>query len=319
LASGATGSLGKVAVVGTGAVGGCYGGLLARSGQDVHFLFRSDYEAALEKGLRITMHGNERDSFRVEPLRAYCEASEIGICDWVIVATKSTANLTLAGVLQPLVGSETALLTLQNGMGNVEWLTENFGPSSRVVAGLCFTCSNRMAPCEVENFFPGYVQFGEPNGPLSEDGRAVMQAFQNAGIRCKSAESLDDALWRKLCWNIPFNGLTVAAGGITTDLILADRELTRRARCLMEEIQSAAFALGIEIENEFLEQQFTLTESMGAYKPSSLIDFLAGREVEVEAIWGEPLRRGQTVGVAMPELQRLHDQLKTAVESRRST
>ena len=56
----------------------------------------------------------------------------------------------------------------------------------------------------------------------SEDGRVVMQAFQNAGTRCKAAESLDDALWRKLCWNVPFNGLTVAAGGITTNLILED-------------------------------------------------------------------------------------------------
>ena len=309
------GSLGKVAVVGTGAVGGCYGGLLARSGQDVRFLFRSDYEAALEKGLRITIHGDKRDSFQVEPLRAYCEAGEIGISDWVIVATKSTANSSLAEVLRPLVGSGTALLTLQNGMGNVEWLAERFGSSRRVVAGLCFTCSNRVAPCEVENYFPGYVQFGELGGPLSEEGRAVMGAFRNAGIQCRAAESLDDALWRKLCWNVPFNGLTVVAGGITTDLILEDKELTHRARCLMEEIQAAAFAHGIQIENEFLDQQFTLTEPMGAYKPSSLIDFLAGREVEVEAIWGEPLRRGQAVGVAMPELDRLHGELKARAEN----
>ena len=125
----------------------------------------------------------------------------------------------------------------------------------------------------------------------------------------REAASLDEALWRKLCWNVPFNGLSVAAGGITTDLILADAGLAGRARVLMEELQEAAAAHGVEIEDKFLDRQFSLTKPMGAYKPSSLIDFLAGREVEVESIWGEPLRRGEAAGVAMPELRRLYREL----------
>jgi 2-dehydropantoate 2-reductase len=80
----------------------------------------------------------------------------------------------------------------------------------------------------------------------------------------------------------------------------------------MEELQQAAAAYGIEIEDAFLERQFTLTEPMGPYKPSSLIDFLAGREVEVDAIWGEPLRRGRGVGLEMPELERLYGELQNA-------
>ncbi|MFP6901014.1 MAG: 2-dehydropantoate 2-reductase [Opitutales bacterium] len=313
MANTATGSLGKVAVVGTGAVGGFYGGLLARSGQEVHFLFRSDYEAALKKGLKVTLLEEPCDTFKVEPLRAYRDAGEIGPCDWVIVAAKSTANPKLIEVLTPLLHSQTAFLTLQNGMGNVEWLRSSFGSSRRIVSGLCFTCLNRVAPAEVVNYFPGYVQFGELVGTLSEEGQQIMNAFRKSGVSCKAAESLDEALWRKLCWNVPFNGLTVAAGGITTDLILADQELTRRARSLMEEIQAAAYAHGVEIEDAFLDQQFELTQPMGAYKPSSLIDFLGGREVEVEAIWGEPLHRGQAAGVDMPELQRLHSEL-TAIQ-----
>lgn len=303
-------SLGKVAVVGTGAVGGYYGGWLARSGQDVHFLFRSDYEIALKNGLRITTQGEKRDCFHMEPLQAYRDPNEIGICNWVIVAAKTTANATLADVLRPLVGNDTTLLTLQNGMGNVEWLDNAFGSSCRVVAGLCFTCCNRVAPCEVENYFPGYVQFGELGGSLSTEGLLVMNAFRQAGIQAKEADTLEEALWRKLCWNVPFSGLTVTAGGVTTDRILEDKELRRRARSLMAEIQAAARACGVVIEDDFLDQQVDLTQPMGAYKPSSLVDFLAGREVEVEAIWGEPLRRGQAVDVSMPELERLYLELK---------
>jgi 2-dehydropantoate 2-reductase len=302
-------SLGKVGLVGVGAVGGFYGGLLARSGQDVHFLFRSDYEFAVKNGLKVTTCLDESDSFRLNPLQAYRVAEEIGHCDWLIVAAKATANQNLLEALQPLVGSSTSLLTLQNGMGNVEFLRNAFGSDRRIVGGLCFTCSNRVAPCEVENYFPGYVQFGESEGPLSREGEQVMKAFQYAGISCQAADSLEDALWRKLCWNVPFNGLTVTAGGITTDLILQDKELTRRARCLMNEIQAAAAAYEVMIEDEFLERQFKLTLPMGAYKPSSLLDFLAGREVEIESIFGEPLRRGTRVNVNMPELQRLYGQL----------
>ena len=309
MSAAARGSLGKVAVVGTGAIGGFYGGFLARSGQEVHFHFRSDYDAVQEKGLRVTIAADSPDDFQVCPLIAHRDTKEIGICDWVILATKSTANSKLVPVLNPLIDERTSLLTLQNGMGNVEFLEDAFPQLRRVVAGLCFTCSNRVAPGRVENYFPGYVQFGEPDGPLSTEGQSMMDAFATAGISCKAADLLDEALWRKLCWNVPFNGLTVVAGGITTDVILQDKSLSRRARALMEEIQLAAGAYKVEIEDEFLDQQFTNTIPMGAYKPSSLIDFLDGRELEVKAIWGEPLRRGQTKGVPMPELDELYQQL----------
>ena len=303
------GSLGKVAVVGTGAIGGFYGGFLARSGQETHFLFRSDYESVLKTGLCVTMSGPPREKFRVTPLLAHSDSSEIGICDWVIIATKSTANPTLTQVLSPMVGPNTSLLTLQNGMGNVERLAELFGNQRTIVGGLCFTCINRTSSTVVESIFPGYVQFRQLDGLLNEDARDVMSAFAEAGVDVREATSLDEALWRKLCWNVPFNGLAVACGGITTDKILADAELTRRVRTLMEELQEAAAAHVVVIEDAFLDHQFTLTHPMGAYKPSSLIDFLDGREVEVDAIWGEPLRRGEAAGVPMLELHKLHGEL----------
>ncbi|MBT4665102.1 MAG: 2-dehydropantoate 2-reductase, partial [Opitutae bacterium] len=226
-----------------------------------------------------------------------------------IVAAKATANVKLGEILSPLVDENTCLLTLQNGMGNVERLVELFGDRRTIAGGLCFTCINRTSSTVVESIFPGYVQFGQVGQSLSIKAREIMGAFAEAGVDAREAASLEEALWRKLCWNVPFNGLSVASGGITTDKILADPELARRARSLMEELQQAATAYGVEIENRFLDSQFTLTEPMGPYKPSSLIDFLAGREVEVDAIWGEPLRRGEAAGVHMPELKKLHGEL----------
>ena len=301
--------LGKMALVGPGAVGGYYGALLALNGYDVHFLFRSTYDTVQSEGLWLVHHGQGGRKESINSLLAHSNPESIGICDWVIVATKATANSELADILRPLVGEHTNLLTLQNGMGNVENLANAFGHNRRILAGLCFTCINRTSPNVIESLLPGYVQFGEFGEAISDDGLKLVKAFENSGVRIRIAESLDQALWRKLFWNVPFNGLSIAGGGITTDGILADPVLVERANKLMLEIQAAAKAYGIEIEDAFLDRQFELTKPMGPYKPSSLIDFRDGKPVEVNAIWGEALRRGQARGVSMPELEFLHEEL----------
>jgi len=307
-------NLGKIGLVGPGAIGGYYGGMLAHSGQDVHFLFHSTYEDVLRDGLSLVHHAEGKKTSKVKPLQAYQSAADIGPCDLVIVAAKATVNDSLGGIMNPLVGADTSLLTLQNGMGNVENLQNLFGQNREVIGGLCFTCINRTAPGVIESLLPGYVQFGQLGGGLTDRGNKVADAFADAGIKIRKADSLNEALWRKLCWNIPFNGLSIAAGGITTDLILSNPELKQRAWDLMLEVQKVARAYDVGIEDDFLQRQFELTEPMGPYKPSSLIDFLAGKPVEVEAIWGEPLRRGKGKSLAMPQTERLLDELRQATQ-----
>ena len=302
-------AIGRVALIGPGAVGGYYGSLLSLSGVEVHFLFRSSYLTVKREGLYLVHQSEGGRKERVDPLHAHNSTRTIGECDWVIVACKTTANLELSGIISSLIGDHTKLLTLQNGMGNVENLARSFGNQRTILAGLCFTCINRTAPNIVESLLPGYVQFGQLGQSLNSESESIVQAFESAGVRVKKAKSLDEVLWRKLCWNIPFNGLSIAAGGITTDLILARPELRDRAYSLMLEVQAGAKNYGIEIEDSFLQRQFELTEPMGPYKPSSLIDFLAGKPIEVDAIWGEALQRGQRRGVIMKELEKLYGEL----------
>ena len=308
--------LGKVALVGPGAVGGFYGGMLANSGVDLRFVFRSSYDQVCENGLWIVHHSDDGREEKVEPLHCFRDPLEIGECDWVIVAIKSTANEQLEEILKPLVGPGTNLLTLQNGMGNVENLATAFGSKRTILAGLCFTCINRTKPNRIESLLPGYVQFGQYGSGLSERAEEMVSAFEDAGVQVKRAESLDEVLWRKLCWNVPFNVLPIACGGITTDRILGNAGHRSRASRLMEEIQAAALTHEIAIEDSFLARQFDLTEPMGAYRPSSLIDFLDGKSVEVETIWGEPLRRGESKGLEMRELRQLYDELKTLTQGK---
>ncbi|PAW62143.1 MAG: hypothetical protein B9S34_15815, partial [Opitutia bacterium Tous-C1TDCM] len=113
-----------------------------------------------------------------------------------------------------------------------------------------------------------------------------------------------------LIWNVPFNGLAIARGGLTTDRLLADPRIAAEVRPLMDEVAGAARHFGYEVTEEFIRSQLEVTPGMGAYAPSSLVDFLAGREVEREAIWGEPLRRAQAAGLAMPRLTALYADLR---------
>lgn len=298
----------RIAVIGAGAVGCYYGGLLSLHGYDVRFLMRSDLEAVREQGLTIHSRGEEH---RLQPVQAYGSTEEIGPCDLVIVALKTTANSALDALLPPLLGPETALLTLQNGLGNEEYLATRWG-AERVLGGLCFVCLNRTAPGVIEHFDHGSISIGEFQRSGQERAQAVAAALQSAGIEAKAVENLVTERWRKLLWNIPFNGLSIAAHGARVGDVLHSEELRREARALMEEALDAARRLGHEIPSEFADFQIERSWSMGGYKPSSMIDWEEGRAVEVDAIWGEPLRQGLAAGAQMPRLALLHALLTQA-------
>jgi 2-dehydropantoate 2-reductase len=310
----------RCALVGPGAIGLYYGGLLANSGVALHVLARSDYQVLCADGIIIRMvdlrSGELSKTHVIRATSIEQDPAAIGAVDWVIIAAKATVNSELLASLQPLVEPKrTTLLTLQNGMGNAEFFARHF-PENPVLAGLCFVCVNRTAAGMVENYLPGRVEIGSLQDRFPSAAEQAVAAFAEAGVKCELSPILDAALWRKLCWNVPFNGLAIAAGGISTDLILADAELVQRAWRLMREIQAAAAADGHMIADSFLQGQFDVTMKMGAYRPSSLIDYLDYRAVEVEAIFGEPLRRGQALGLVMPELTKLYAELVAAVRER---
>lgn len=302
----------KIGIVGAGAVGLYYGARLQRLGEDVRFLLRSDFEAISEKGIRIlASDGN----FHLEAVKAYRSSAEIGIVDLVIVALKATSNADLHDLIAPIVGPDTLILSLQNGLGDDELLQTLF-PVNRILGGLCFICLNRVAAGVVENYNLGSIAIGERGGPASEETKRIGDMLNRAGVNCRVSDDLRHMQWKKLVWNIPFNGLSIAAGGVTTDVIISDEGLSRLARGLMEEVVDVASALGMEIDGGFIDEQFALTRSMGEYKPSSLVDYLAGRAVEVEAIWGEPLRQGARAGLDLPKLETLYRLLSIACQGR---
>lgn len=299
--------LSTVAVVGSGSVGSYYGARLALHGEvEVSFLMRRDLEAVREKGLRVRSVAGD---FQLDPVQAFATTEEIGPVDLVLIALKTTANDALGALLAPLLKPDTILLTLQNGLGNEAFLHAAF-PAQPVLGGLCFVCINRGEPGVIHHLAHGRVEMGEftPTGTVD----SVAALFTGAGLDCHVLPDLGLARWRKLIWNVPFNGLSIAAGGLDTRRILAVPALLERTRALMHEIIAIAAALGHEIDPAFAESNIRGTREMGPYQPSSLIDFLAGNAVEVEAIWGEPLRQALAHDVSAPELTKLYHEIRRA-------
>jgi len=303
----------SVAIVGSGAIGLYYGGRLAQAGEDVRFLLRSDFDEVKRHGIRCeSVHGD----FKLPEVKGYRSAEEIGPVDLVIVSWKATANGHLREVLPPLLNEGTQVLTLQNGLGNCEAIAEITGPE-RVLGALCFVCLNRLAPGFVSHTAGGRISVGEFRPDERGRSREIVTRFKAAGIPAELGEPLAEAQWTKLVWNVPFNGLSIAEGGVTTDELLRSPEIEAEIRCLMLEIVTAARAMGLSLGDDLIDFNIERTRPMGPYRPSSMIDFVEGREVEVGPIWEEPLRRAREAGVAMPHLERLLERIRSRLADRK--
>lgn len=303
-----------IAVIGAGAVGSYYGALLARAGHDVRFLFRRDLDAVRKDGLRIHSPGGD---FHLAPVTACASPAEIGPVDWVICSLKATALGAARELIAPCAGPGTRIVALMNGYGIESRFAEWFGPE-RVFGAMAFVCINRGEPGVVHHLDYGRLSIGH----LQDDPRELERLralLASTGIDVVSAPNLLYARREKLCWNIPFNGLSVAGGGLGTATILADPLLHSTAERAMREVIAAGNAdlsahwsdARLDCE-EIVERLFTLTGMMGEYRTSMVIDYLSGRELEVEAILGEPSRRAATLGVPVPTIDTLYALVRAA-------
>lgn len=287
----------RVAVIGAGAVGGFYGAKLARIGHDVHFLMRRDLEAVRKGGLRIVSSDGD---FHLSAA-AYESSEQIGPADLVICALKTTSMDQAEQLIRPCVGPETHIMALMNGLGIEEQFGRWFGPE-RIMGGLAFTCINRGEPGVLYHRAYGRVTFGHLQDNL-EEARAAAAMFAEAGIETHVAKSLNQARWEKLVWNVPFNALSISAGAVSTQRIIEDAGLQELARTLMAETIAAGNACGCTIDADpMITKMFAQTGTMGHYKTSMLVDFEQRCPLEVEAIIGEPVRRAQAAGLAVPQM-----------------
>lgn len=291
-----------------------YGAKLARAGSDVHFLMRGDLTEARQNGIFVR---GESENFRVEKVNCYNSTKEIGPCDLVIITVKATSNPDLVELVPPLLHENSAILTLQNGLGNEEFLAEHFGPK-RILGGLCFIAVERHSKSEVERYDYGLIILGEFGRPASQRAREIAGEFRRANVKCSVTDDVALERWRKLIWNIPFNGLSIVAGGIDTATIVGDQNLRQLSLDLMNEVITAANKCGHALPADAWTEHMKRTDSMAGFKPSTLADWDTGKPLEIEAIWGEPLRRGTAAGARMRRTEMVYALLNKLDRDRRN-
>jgi 2-dehydropantoate 2-reductase len=292
-----------ISVIGAGAVGGYYGARLAQHGQDVHFLLRSEYDAVRRNGWTVRSCDGD---FVVPPGRAhaYDDVGKMPKADLVIVTLKTVSNHLYEPLIRPLLKDDTAILTLQNGLGNEDRLAELFG-AERVLGGMAFTCINRTGPGQIHHIDHGIIRLGEFVGGPSERAHWVAQTFRDSKIKCEVLPDLRLGRWQKLVWNATFNGLGAVAD-LTTDLLIGTGPGMEVVVALINEVIATAKAAGVTLPPNIVQVQIDHTATMGAYRSSMQIDRQTGRPMEVEAILGEPLRVAKKHGVPTPILEGLY-------------
>ena len=298
------------AILGTGALGGFYGAKLQKAGLDVHFLLKSDYQYVSKSGLVIESKDGD---FTLTQVNAYNDVEKMPQCDVVVIALKTTQNHLLPQMLLPVVKDDGVVLVLQNGLAVEEEVALIVGNVS-IIGGLCFLCSNKVGAGHIRHLDYGQITLGgyangyDPTG-ITEKMRQIASDLKSAGISMELAEDLLLERWKKLVWNIPYNGLSVILNALTDELMsyVHTRQLVEQ---LMYEVAAGSKSCGRIIPDSFIQTMLDYTVKMKPYRTSMKIDYDERRPLEVEAIFGNPLRKAQAAGVDLPQISCIYQQLK---------
>ncbi|MBD2666279.1 2-dehydropantoate 2-reductase [Richelia sinica FACHB-800] len=298
------------AILGTGALGGFYGAKLQKAGYTVHFLLRSDYQQVSHNGLIVESKDGD---FTLPQVNAYQNVEEMPRCDVVVLSLKTTQNHLLPQLLPSVVKDNGVVLVLQNGLG-IEAEVAKIVSHVQVIGGLCFLCANKIAPGHIHHVDYGRIILGEYSSNYQITGigdkiRQIALDFENAGIEIELTTDLLLARWKKLVWNIPYNGLSVILNA-RTDELMADEYTYKLVENLMYEVVAGAKSTGRNIPDNFIPTMLDYTNKMTPYRTSMKIDYDERRPLEIEAIFGNPLRTAQSLGVNLPQITCLYQQLK---------
>jgi 2-dehydropantoate 2-reductase len=285
----------KIAVMGSGGVGGYYGGLLVRAGQDVTLIARGAHLAALrEKGLQVK---SVHDDFIIAPVQATDVPAEVGPVDLVMVCVKTPGTEQAAEAIKPMVGTNTVVMSLQNGVDAAERIGVIVG-MERMVGGATWISSALEAPGVIRQISQfRRIVLGELVGGVTERVRAIADVLASTGATVEVADNMMEVLWTKFVFVAPISGI-----GSLTRLELGEYRAVPETRGLllglMRDVEAIARASGVALDRDVVEEALALFDRVvPSVKPSMQRDVEAGRRSELESLIGVISRRGRELGV----------------------
>lgn len=288
----------KILIMGTGGVGGYYGGLLAQQGNDVMFIARGDHLKAIQQeGLKInSIHGD----FTVAPANAAGNPTQVGPVDLILFCVKTYHTEEAAEAIRPAVGPQTAVLSLQNGVDAAERIGKIVGMEN-MLAGATWLSSAVEAPGVIKQVSQfRRIVFGELDGSRSDRIQSIYEVLKNTGINVEISENILKVLWTKFVFISSASSM-----GSLTRLPMGEYRTVPQTRAmimsLMGEVEALARAQGIDLDQDVVRQSLEFMDNAAAHiKASMQLDVASGRRTELESMVGVIGRKGRELGLPTP-------------------
>jgi len=296
----------KIAMMGSGGVGGFFGGRLAKAGCDVTFIARGAHlEAMRANGL--TIENEPQGNIHVPQVKATADPASIGPVDLVILSVKLWDTDAAARAIAPIVGPKTAVLSLQNGVIKDDILRGHFGPE-RVMGGVCYVATHISRPGVIHQ--TGTMQrviVGEHDGRVSERARALHEALAASGVKAELSPDVRRAIWEKYVFLVGLSGSTTSMRS-TLGPIRSNPRTRAFLHDLMREVVAVGRAHGVALPEDFADDRLAFGDSLPADMTSSMHhDLERGNPLEVEWLSGGVVKLGEAVGVPAPANRAVRD------------
>ncbi len=306
----------KILIVGAGAVGGYFGGMLARSGEDVTFLARGEHLKAIqEKGLYIKSINGD---FNIK-VKAVEKPNDNEKYDLIIIAVKSYDLSNACNNIKGIVKNETVLMSFLNGVDSEEIIGSIFG-ADKVIGSVAFIGSQISEAGVISHTASGMITIGElkppslPSPTRGEGGgegrcEEILNIFERAKIPIKLSENIQKDIWAKMVWNAGFNAITALTGSLVSD-VLSIPESRKIVEMTMKETVEVANKKGIRLSDDLAEKTISKTLKAGEIKTSMLQDRENGKAMEIDSINGAIVRLGHEMNIPVPVNETLYGALK---------
>ena len=300
----------KIAVIGAGGVGGYFGGRLAASGEDVHFVARGAHLAALRSsGLRIV---SPKGDAQVPRVNATSDLTSVGTADVVLFTVKMYDVESVAAMLPPLIGANTVVITLQNGVEAVDLVTRHV-PREHVAGGVAYVAAVISEPGTIRHTALDTLIFGELDGRRSTRLEKFADACIRAGFQARVSDNINVDLWGKFARLSVFSGMTAVTRS-PLGVIREDPELTAMMRAALQESLQVARASGVPLPDQYMKEIMSMVGDMPANSKSSMLEDLErGKRLELPWLNGAMVRLGREAGVPTPTHQFMAAVLKPFV------
>lgn len=297
----------RILVLGSGAIAGLYAGKLVQAGCKVDFWVRKNSYELKRNGFQIESAPWGNFHYKVEKIFESIPKN-LKEYDLILNCLKCLPDINLKKILGEKIPPNLPILLLQNGIG-IEEPVSILYPENEILSGLAFVCANRLDAGKILHLDYGELTIGSWNRNPSFICDQLVNLFNSVGVPTQNTNTIRQARWKKLMWNAPFNPISVLCGGKNTLEILENPHSCKLVIEIMKEVQTLSKLDGAEVPSTQIDIFLQMTKTMKPYKTSMLLDFEAGRSMEIEAILGNTIRIAEKNNLEIPHIQTIYSLL----------